>query len=344
MTDKTATVRTADGRTLAYTEAGERNGAPVFYFHGLPGSRSDFDRPLGQEALAGSGVRLIGVDRPGFGASEFQPGRRYEDWPADVAIVADELGIGRFGVLGYSAGGPYVVACAQALPDRLTFAGILSGVGPAETPRFRHRMAKTDAIMTWLARVASPLARLAIKQATRTAERSPEKFSRRFDKDLSAPDLELHRDPAFRQAVREIFLESTRHGPAGVVHEYMLSGTRWGLRFEEVDFPIQLWHGEADAIVPLHHAEYVAGRLANAKLTVLPGTGHLHTPARWHDYFAGAAAAHTTAPRCTSGESRTAKESSSASSEAISGARTSSGRPCRSPAWTPTTRLGKDER
>jgi pimeloyl-ACP methyl ester carboxylesterase len=296
VTDNWASVRTAGGRTLAYAESGDPSGAPVLYFHGLPGSRSDFDRLGIPEALAGSGVRLIGVDRPGFGASDFQPGRSYEDWPTDVATVADELGIGRFGVLGYSAGGPYVVACARALAGRLTFAGIVSGVGPAETPRFRHGMAKTDALMTRLARIAPPLARLAIKQATRTAERSPEKFSRQFDKDLSAPDLEIHRDPAFRQAVREIFLESTRQGPAGVVYEYRLNATRWGFAFEEVDFPIQLWQGDADAIVPPHHAEYVAGRLANAELTVLPGIGHLHTPARWHDFCTAAAAAHTTPP------------------------------------------------
>jgi pimeloyl-ACP methyl ester carboxylesterase len=296
-----ATTQLKDGRTLAYAEIGDPVGAPVFYFHGLPGSRSDFDRLGVPEALAGSGVRLIGVDRPGFGASNFQPGRRYDDWPADFATVADELGIGRFAVLGYSAGGPYVIACARALADRLTFAGIVSGVGPAETPRFRHGMAKTDAIMTRLARIARPLARLAIKQATRTAERSPEKFSRQFDKDLSAPDLELHRDPVFRQAVREIFLESTRQGPDGVVHEYRLNATRWGFAFEEVDFPIQLWHGDADAIVPPHHAKYVAGRLANAKLTVLPGVGHLHTPARWHDFFTAAAAVHATAPASNPG-------------------------------------------
>jgi pimeloyl-ACP methyl ester carboxylesterase len=182
------------------------------------------------------------------------------------------------------------------LADRLTVAVIVSGVGPAETPRFRHRMAKTDAIMTRLARVVPPLARLAIKQATRTAERSPEKFSRQFDKDLSGPDLEVHRDPAFRQAVREIFRDSTRQGPDGMVHEYRMNGTRWGFPFEEVDFPIQLSHGEADPIVPLHHAEYVAGRLANAKLTVLPGIGHLHTPARWHNFLTAAAAAHMTPP------------------------------------------------
>jgi pimeloyl-ACP methyl ester carboxylesterase len=291
MTETGTSVRTADGRTLAYAETGGRDGTPVFYFHGLPGSRSDFERTLGPDGLAGSGVRVVGIDRPGFGGSDFQRNRSFQDWPADVRAVADELGIDRFGVLGYSAGGPYVAACAHTLADRLTFAGIVSGVGPAETPRFRNGMGKTDAIMIRLARMAPPLARLAIAQATKQAERSPEKFSRSFDKELSPPDLEIHRDPTVRQTVRDIFLESTRQGPAGVVHEYRISAKPSGLPLEEVDFPVRLWHGDKDATVPLHHAEYVAGRLGNAELTVLPGVGHLHTRERWGDLLEAAATA-----------------------------------------------------
>src|SRR5947209_1948660 len=137
MTENGAAAQAADGRRLAYAETGDLEGAPVFAFHGIPGSRSDFERLFGKDELAGSGVRVIGIDRPGFGASGFQQNRRFQDWPADVATVADHLGIDRFAVLGYSAGGPYVIACARELPDRLTFAGIVSGVGPAETPRFR---------------------------------------------------------------------------------------------------------------------------------------------------------------------------------------------------------------
>lgn len=63
-TDNGATVRTTGGRTLAYTDLGDRDGAPVFYFHGLPGSRLDFESELGREALAGSRARLIGSIGP----------------------------------------------------------------------------------------------------------------------------------------------------------------------------------------------------------------------------------------------------------------------------------------
>jgi pimeloyl-ACP methyl ester carboxylesterase len=56
------------------------------------------------------------------GLSDFQPHRRLVDWPDDVSAFADALGLARCAVLGMSAGGPYVLACAQqpwgfSLPD-----------------------------------------------------------------------------------------------------------------------------------------------------------------------------------------------------------------------------------
>src|ERR1700757_4982124 len=120
MTDSGPAAWAQDGRRLAYAETSDRDVVPVFIFHGIPGSCSDVERLFGRGGPTGSGVRAIGIDRPGFGGSDPQPNRRFQDWPADVATVADHLGIGRFGVLGYSAGGPYVIACARALSARLT--------------------------------------------------------------------------------------------------------------------------------------------------------------------------------------------------------------------------------
>lgn len=285
-----STVRTPDGRTLAFAQIGPSGGVPVFYFHGIPGSRNDFDLPYSRPSLDGVDARLIGIDRPGFGGSSFQKGRRYADWPADVTQVADHLGIDRFAVLGYSAGGPYVAACAHALGERLTFAGIVSGDGPAETPDFRRDMGRTDAIMSRLARLLPPLARLAIAQAASQATKKPEKFSATFDSELSAPDLELHADPELRAGVRQTFVESTRQGPAGIVEDYRVWGSPSGILYEEIELPVRLWHGDADEIVPLHHAKHVAGRIPRAELTVLPGVGHLHPPERWKEFLSAAVA------------------------------------------------------
>ena len=135
MGDNDVTVRTSTGRTLAYAETGQHGGVPFFYFHGIPG------------------VRLIGVDRPGYGGSEFRPGR-YSDWPMDVATVADALKIDRFAIVAHLGGGPYAIACALGLSERVTSIGIVSGVGPAEMPKFRNGMGKTDALMIRIVRLA----------------------------------------------------------------------------------------------------------------------------------------------------------------------------------------------
>ena len=105
------TIRLRDGRLLGYAEYGVPEGKPVLHFNGFPGTR--FEASLIADAAARVGVRLIGVDRPGMGLSDFQPGRRILDWPDDVLELADALGLERFAVMGVSGGGPF---CALRSP------------------------------------------------------------------------------------------------------------------------------------------------------------------------------------------------------------------------------------
>jgi pimeloyl-ACP methyl ester carboxylesterase len=264
---------------LAYAQMGQRDGSPLFYFHGDPGSRLEFDHPLNRPALDGTGVRLIGIDRPGFGGSTRQKQRAYGDWPSDVLAVADHLGLDRFGILAYSAGGPYAVACALAFPDRLSFVGIISGVGPFETPRGRDGMQRTVVIATRLAGRAPTVLRWVVKRT------SPERFSRQFGKELSSVDRALYRQAGAPEAVRNAFAEATRNGPDGLVDDWRLMAVPSGLDYTAVKCPVHLWHGIADGIIPHHHAQYVAKLIPMAELELLPGVGHLHTADRWRGFI-----------------------------------------------------------
>jgi len=96
----------ADGRTLMYAEYGALDGKPVFYFHGLPGSRLD-PAILDDSDLMKADIRLIAFDRPGMGGSDFQPGRGFSHWPVDMVAFADGLGLRKFAVWGVSGGGGY---------------------------------------------------------------------------------------------------------------------------------------------------------------------------------------------------------------------------------------------
>ena len=120
----------SDGRLLSWCEYGTPDGTPVFYFHGIPGSR--VDNRLITDAIAAEGLRLIAVDRPGFGRSSPVVGRRsYFGWADDVESLANLLDIGRFAALAYSAGGPYALATCMALDGRVARVEIVSGVAPS---------------------------------------------------------------------------------------------------------------------------------------------------------------------------------------------------------------------
>src|SRR5215210_2245818 len=114
----------ADGRRLGYAEYGDSLGQPVMFFHGLGTSR--LVCPPDEAAARKLGVRLIAVDRPGIGISDPLSGRSLLDWPRDVAQLADQLGIERFSVVGWSGGGPYAAACGHSLAHRVLAVGMVS--------------------------------------------------------------------------------------------------------------------------------------------------------------------------------------------------------------------------
>ena len=91
-------------------------------------------------------------------------------------------------------------------------------------------------------------------------------------------------------AVRATFLESTRQGSCGIVEDYRIWSAPTGLDYTVVRCPVRIWHGDADAIVPVHHTRYVADLIPRAELEIMPGVGHLHTAARWHEFVTAVAA------------------------------------------------------
>lgn len=143
-------IRLADGRKLGYAEYGDPAGKPLMYFHGLPGSR--LEAKLTEPTASRVKARVIGVDRPGYGLSDFKPQRALADWPNDVSELANALGLDRFAVLGVSGGGPYALACARKIPARLSAVGVVGGLGPVY-----QWWAVRD--MRWVSRLGFSLAR-----------------------------------------------------------------------------------------------------------------------------------------------------------------------------------------
>jgi len=113
---------------LGFAEYGSPDGNVLVYCHSYPGSRLEA-AALSAHAVQAH-VRVLSLDRPGYGRSTFQEDPFFLDWPRDLIAVTENLGIERFAVMGVSGGAPYALACAQQMPERLIACGIVSGIGP----------------------------------------------------------------------------------------------------------------------------------------------------------------------------------------------------------------------
>ena len=259
-----------DGRALGYAEYGELTGKPVLYFPGTPSSRR-LHPPI--EPTLSLGARLIVVERPGYGLSDFQKGRRLLDWPEDVSAFAEALGLDRFPVVGVSGGGPYAAACAYKIPERVTRAAIVSGVGPTDLPGTIEEMPRVRRLGATVAR-RTPGLLAAVLWLVANPQRNPERFFQRMVSGNSPVDQEIISQPEIKAMLMENYREATRLGVRGFAQDSIILSNAWGFRPEDISIPVDLWHGEADANVSISAARYMANTIPNCHATFIPGKGH----------------------------------------------------------------------
>lgn len=253
------TMQLQDGRRLGYAEYGQTRGNALFYF-----GASRLEARFLVEQANHLGIRLIGLDRPGMGLSGFQSGRRLLDWPDDVVEVADRLQIEHFAVVGTSGGGPYALACAYKIPERLTACGIVSGVGPVRV-RFYQRL-------PWLLIPMMGVMGLFFRDNAQAR-----KSLLRFTGSWPESDRQSLRLPGVSEYWAASMVEAFRQGTRGLTYDTLLGeGRSWGFKLEDIAFSsIYLWHGELDPDVPITMGQAVASQLPHCQATYYPGEGHL---------------------------------------------------------------------
>jgi pimeloyl-ACP methyl ester carboxylesterase len=275
-----STICLQDGRSLAYEEYGDLQGKPVFFFHGAPGSRTF--HPW-DELTRRLGVRIITTDRPGYGQSTFQPGRRLLDWPKDIAQLADSLGIRKFAIAGHSGGGPHALASAYALTDRVTVTATLSGVGPIETPGATEDMFPINKFGFRYGRYIPWLIGRAIMGAI-FHERCIDP-AKAFDHDKTRPpsDQALMDQPEIRELCINSEVEAFQHGIDGYAWDVRLITSPWGFPIKEIQVPVQIWHGTADNAASIRMAKYMAESIPNSHLNIYPDEGHMLLLSHWEE-------------------------------------------------------------
>ena len=263
-------VRLSDERRLGYQEYGDPQGSPIFFFHGWIGSRLDF--APNDEIARNLGVRVIAVDRPGCGSSDFQDHRRLLDWPDDVSELADTLGFDRFAVCGHSFGGPYVAACAYRLADRLTSAAIVAGISPLSFKGATRGMPGPVRLALWLGGSAPALTRPYVALMGRMV-RNPDSIEKGIGSLLPDDELALLKTPRFDGFFTN-FDEMFKNGSDGAYWDARSFLGEWGFECADIEMPVSLFYGTVDRNVPIQMGEYYRDEIPNSEATFYDGEGH----------------------------------------------------------------------
>ena len=255
-------MRVPDGRSIAIEEYGDPSGPVVLYFHGWPSCR------LEAGLIPDLPVRLLALDRPGYGRSSPHPGRTLLDWAQDVDYVTTRLGIDQFHVLGLSGGAPYAAATAFALPDRVLGASFVSPVPPPDlVPHRAHgvghlfRLGRHPRLAHRLFTVARPLLRRRlITPRTVVGGNLPDADRAMLGRTTLA-------------GLGRVWREGFRRGVHGALSDAQIYAHAWGFPLDAIKVPASLWFGADDSLIPLDALTPYRG-IAGLRWTVLEDEGH----------------------------------------------------------------------
>ena len=266
-----------NGRTVGYATWGDPDGAPVFIGHGTPGSRLALSPGLDDPGwVRQQRLLFVGVDRPGYGYSDPWPEATLLDCAGEFVRVADDLGLERFAALGFSGGAPYVLALGVLVPQRLRGVDVVSGLGMLDRPGALEGISEGDVEEIKMAGEAPDELATARGEAAQAIQEDPESMFAVLSEELPGVDRRALERPEVRAFLIETFQEAVRQGATGWIDDELRQVRPWPFRLEEISgVDVRLHHGEADVLVPAHHAKHLAEGIPGSRLRLYPDEGHL---------------------------------------------------------------------
>jgi pimeloyl-ACP methyl ester carboxylesterase len=177
------------------------------------------------------------------------------------------------------------------MPERLTSATVISGMGPVDHPEAMKGMMGSMRLGLGLARsVLWELARLALEPTARMVRRNPTAAKKLVPLSVPKADKEAFARPDIQAIDQEDLVEAYRNGAQAAYWEVVMLATPWGFRLEDIDKKIYLWHGEEDTTVPIHMGRYVARTVPDCEARYYPGQGHALIYHYWREILTVAVA------------------------------------------------------
>lgn len=262
-----------DGRELEILDNGINSDQAIIFHHGTPGHATAWLSWLDEAAAAG--VRALSYSRAGYGTSDRNPGRSVISINSDIAQVLDGKGINKFVAIGWSGGGPH--ALANTFEPRnvgaISLAGVgafgvddlnfLEGMGPENHDEFGAALKGESVITQWMNDNA-----VAMKNVSGNDIREA------FGGLIGDADKDV-----LEGATADAMAATMRSGLAvsfdGWIDDDLVFIKHWGFDLAAITKPVILWQGDQDLMVPHAHSYWLEKHIPTAKLTFIPGHGHI---------------------------------------------------------------------
>lgn len=277
------TIELADGRNLTYQEYGATDSDHVVvHCHGVLGSRLELALDA-RQICEQKNIRLIVVDRPGYGLSDPDPVASFKKWPWDLQQLLDRLGVDQVYLTGYAMGGQYALACAHEIPERIKRIAIISAGMRAETKDDFEQMIPFYKMNTHLARHVPKVYKLLSGVLVKGMLSDLEGFFSQLAEKLDAADQEIMTRDDFKEEVFTSLQEAFKQGGKASSRDVIQYMHDWGFDLNNIKTPVDIWHGDCDHHVPVILAKKLDKELPNKNYFIQSGQGHYMFYAYWEN-------------------------------------------------------------
>jgi non-heme chloroperoxidase len=256
-----------DGRVSYYIDEGSPQGRAVVFIGGQGTSLEAFQlTEFARSTRQKLGLRVISVERNGFGESVFNPKLGYADYVKEVLAVLDHLKVEKFAIMAISGGGAYAAHLASTVPDRVI--SLHAGAAVART------------LPTRAAPDCSVTPEAASEKARKWTVSPKEWWGVPGSPVLVIPGWQT---TAYADATRSFYVGGQMGDPNALAHENMLPCSKDAVvDAKKITAPVFLYWGESDKAVPVEQMEMWKAALPNVvRATVYPGEGHTVQYRHW---------------------------------------------------------------
>ncbi len=268
------TVRlTGSGRVVAADVDGDPDGVPVVLVHGTPDSR--LARHPDPEIAAGLGVRLIAVDRPGFGHTSPDRGATPQHFAADLAALFDHLGLESVHLLAWSAGAIWALGAASELGERVRSVTAVGALVPGEAfndTRVRAAAGSARLGMVTTAEELGATAAAALIAPMLVPDPATPAAALEHRAEVDGDDLEAVPGATVQMAAATC--DAVRQGAGGLIRDLAVQFGASRTDLEKVASPVHLVTGGDDHVCPPAFADWYAAHLPDARVSIIEHAGH----------------------------------------------------------------------